>query len=438
MSQPHNLDAERAVLGAVLVDNALVSTVEDKVSPEHFYREAHQRIYRALVALGAKGSALDLVTVSEALEASGDLEAVGPAYVADVLSNGLRAANIDHYAAIVREKAIRRSLIRHAETLVREAKHDADGVDRVIDAGIQSLIGLSGAAVPGDLVAGSQLASEALRWLEDVSRRRGSREVSGGPTGFPELDAMTDGFQPGDLVIVGARPSQGKSALALQFALAADGPCAFFSLEMRRDQLSARALATLGRVDGWAMRRGMLRKDEYERLQRALEQLGDSGLAIDESAGLSVPQMTAKARRWQLTRGLRMVVCDYLQLMTPGTVKGRTGQNREQEVAGMTRALKMAAKELQVPVLVLAQLNRGTEATRDKEPTLANLRESGAVEQDADLVLLIHRADGASVAVEGDARLIVAKNRMGPTGGIDLRWYPTQTRFGPQIREGAA
>lgn len=438
MSRPHSLDAERAVLGAVLVDNTLLAAVQDKIQPEHFYRDAHQRIFRILLALGAKGSALDLVTVTEALGASGELDEVGPAYVADLVSSGLRATNIDHYAAIVRDKAIRRSLMLRAERLVADAKQADADVDRVIDAGIQSLVGLSGATSPGDLVAGGQLASEALRWLDEVSRRRGTREISGVPTGLPDLDQMTDGFQPGDLVIVGARPSQGKSALALQFALAADGPCAFFSLEMRRDQLSARALATLGRVDGWAMRKGLLRKDEYERLQHALEQLGESGLAIDESAGLSVPQMTAKARRWQLTRGLRMVVCDYLQLMTPGTVKGRQGQNREQEVAGMTRALKMAAKELQAPILVLAQLNRGTETARDKEPTLANLRESGAVEQDADLVLLIHRPDGASVAVEGDVKLIVAKNRMGPTGSINLRWYPTQTRFGSAPMVGAA
>lgn len=430
-TSPHSLEAERAVLGAILIDNVMLAEAKQTVTGAHFFRKAHQVMFEAMEALADAKQALDYVTLADHLEARGLLDlAGGRAYIGSLTDGVPRATNVEYYAGIVKEKAMRRSLMAQARALVTEAD-SSESVSQVIDAGIQALVALSGDAAPGDLVGGLQLAVEAENWLDEVARRRSDRKVAGVSSGLPALDAMTDGFQAGQLIILGARPSQGKSAAALQFALAAEGPCAFFSLEMSRDQLAARAIALLGRIDGWAMRQGRLTRDECDRMLDGFRQLRESQLLIDDTPRLSVAQLRSKARRLQITRGLSLVVCDYLQLMTPSG-SGKRDSNREQEVAGLTRGLKQAAKELKVPVIALAQLNRATESGRDKEPTLANLRESGAVEQDADLVLFIHRQDGQSVAHEGDVRLIVAKNRTGPTGGVDLRWYPTQTRFGAQ------
>lgn len=428
-SYPHDLDAERAVLGAILIDPPMFAVAQESLVPRHFYRQAHRVMYEALQALSEDKQALDHVTLAGYLRDRDQLDlAGGPAYIGALGDGVPRATNIEYYAGIVRDKAIRRELLAAAQTLLEAAQSPAS-VSDVIDAGMQSLVELSGANAPGELVGGPQLAREADAWLDAMARRRSDRQVAGVSSGLPGLDALTDGFQPGELIILGARPSQGKSAAALQFALATDGPCAFFSLEMGRDQLAARAIALLGRLDGWAMRKGLLRGDEYERMADGMNQLKSSQLWIDDTPRLSVAQLRSKARRLQLTHGLSLVVCDYLQLMTPA---GGKDANREQQVAGLTRGLKATAKELGVPVVALAQLNRATEAARDKEPSLANLRESGAVEQDADLVLFIHRGDGQSVAVEGDVRMIVAKNRTGPTGAVDLRWIPSQTAFRSQ------
>ncbi len=426
-TSPHNLEAERAVLGAILIDNPMLAEARQHVAGPHFFRKAHQVMFEALEALAESKQALDYLTLIAYLKDRDQLELVGgPAYVGSLTDGVPRATNVEYYAGIVHEKAVRRSLMAQARQLVAEAD-SSESVSQVIDAGIQALVALSGDAAPGDLVGGLQLAKEAEDWLDEMARRRANRQVPGVSSGLPALDAMTDGFHPGQLVILGARPSQGKSAAALQFALAAEGPCAFFSLEMSRDQLAARAIALLGRVDGWAMRQGRLTRPEFDRMGEGFRQLRESKLWIDDTPRLSVAQLRSKARRLQITSGLSLVVCDYLQLMTPASSHGKRQSNREQEVAGLTRGLK---QELKVPVIALAQLNRATEASRDKEPSLANLRESGAVEQDADLVLFIHRADGQSVSQEGDVKLIVAKNRTGPTGHVELRWFPSETRFG--------
>lgn len=426
-SLPHSLEAERAVLGGILVDNDRFEQAAAVLTGEMFFRVAHRRIWAALAALSARQSVLDLVTLREALERSGELEDVdGPAYLASLIDGVPRSTNVPHYAQIVCELHTRRALIQQAARLMEAAAHDDAEAGALLDAGVAGLMALSAQASPGDLVDGPRLASEAMAWLEDVQQRRGQGSVSGTTTGIRELDDMTDGLQPGDLIVLAARPSQGKSALALQLALAADGPCAFFSLEMSRAQLAARALATLGRVDGWAMRRGYLGREEQARVARAMDILAESGLSIDDTSAQTVPQIRAKARRWQVSRGgLRLVVVDYIQLLKPATKSG----NREQDVAEMSRGLKALARDLQVPVLALAQLNRAVEQQRDREPTLANLRESGALEQDADAVWFLHRPDGQSVAVEGPAKIIIAKHRNGPVGAVEVTWAPSCTRF---------
>lgn len=427
---PHSLEAERAVLAAILVENDQMDAAQQvNLLPDQFYRDAHQRIYRALQALTERRTALDLVTVIEELRRAGDLdEAGGPAYVASLIDGVPRSMNLPHYVAIVQEQASRRALMRLTMAMTQRAAAGEESAATLLDEALQGLLDISSRRQVGQLVEGPQLAGEAISWLDEIVRRRADRRVSGASTGFLDLDQLTDGFQPGQLVIVAARPSQGKSALALQLAVAS-ASCAFFSLEMTRMELAARELALLGRIDGWAMRKGLLSSHEHARLQSAINLIGESGVAIDDSPAISVAQLRAKARRRQITRGLALIVVDYLQLMTPARVEGRRETTREQEVAGLTRGLKATAKELQVPVVALAQLNRATEQGREKEPTLANLRESGAVEQDADVVIFVHRPDGQSVAKEGDVNLVVAKNRSGPTGTIPLRWYPSQTRF---------
>lgn len=437
MTLPHSLEAERAVLGAILVDNVGLDVAHTAgLVADQFYRDAHQRIYRALVALGERKSALDLVTVMAELTRTGDLEQVSVSYLASVLSDGVRSLNLPHYVGLVQEAALRRAIMRHCRALLERAAAGEEPASTVLDQGVHGLLDISATTQTGQLVEGPALASEAVSYLEELTQRRAHRRVAGVSTGFVELDQMTDGLHPGQLVLVAARPAQGKSAIALQLALASES-CAFFSLEMTRMELAIRELAVLGRVDGWALRKGYLSSGEQVRVSRALDALAESGVAIDDTPAISVAQLRAKARRRQVTHGLALVVVDYVQLMTAAVGKGRKDINREQEVASVARGLKAAAKELGVPVVALAQLNRAVEQGREKEPTLGNLRESGALEQDADVVLFVHRPDGQSVAKEGDAHLIVAKNRTGPTGTVHLRWFPSQTRFGEPSGEAA-
>lgn len=429
VSLPHDLGAERAVLGAILIDNRELDTAHTlALVAEQFFRDAHQRIFRAILALEGRRSALDFITVKAELERAGDLDEVGASYLASVIDGGVRSTNLRHYVGLIQAHAARRGVMLLCRRVLEQAAACEEAVSTVLDGAVHGLLDISQRTERGQLVEGAELAGEAIAYLEELAKRRSNRHVAGISTGFHALDQMTDGFHPGQLIIVAARPAQGKSAIALQFALASES-CAFFSLEMTRMELAIRELAVLGRVDGWALRKGYLSAVEQHRVSRALEALAESGVAIDDTPGLSVAQLRAKARRRQVTHGLACVVVDYVQLMTAG-VAHRKDVNREQEVAAVARGLKSTAKELSVPVIALAQLNRAVEQGREKAPTLGNLRESGALEQDADVVIFVHRQDGQTVAREGDVQLIVAKNRTGPSGTVELRWYPSQTRFG--------
>jgi replicative DNA helicase len=435
---PHSLQAERSVLGGMLIDPEHVETARALVGAEDFFRLAHQTVYEAILALIDRKARPDLVTLTDALQQAGSLEDVGgAAYIASLVDGVPFSVNVPHYARVVKEHALRRQLIEAAKQL-EHAAHQTDAtVEELIDAAEGQLTTI-GSQQTSDLAGGATLASEATKWLEDVAERRSRGRMSGLTTGIRELDAMTDGLQPGELTVIGARPSQGKTALALQIAIGCEAPCAFFSLEMKRAQLSARALALLARVDGWALRTGRLLHEEYLRVSQALTALSESGLAIDDAADLSIWQIRSKARRWQSQHGLSLVVVDYLQLVTPSRDR-RKQSTREQEVATMSRAFKGLAKDLNVPVIVLAQLNRQVEARAEAAPKLSDLRESGAVEQDADLVILLHRPSGKSVKDEGEAHLIIAKQRNGPTGVVETWWVPSQTRFGPMpLHEASA
>lgn len=427
MTFPHHVDAERAILGSILVDNDTADVAHVAgLTADDFYQDAHQRIYRAIVTLVARKSALDMVTLVAELRRVDDLDIVDAAYLATLISEGVRSTNLAHYIALVQSTASRRAIMRHAQHLIDDASERDDDAS-IIDQGIAGLLRISQTRTVAHLVEGFASASQSTAFLETLHARRAHRLTAGCATGFSELDRMTDGFHPGQLIVLAARPSQGKSAIALQFALASES-CAFFSLEMTRMDLVVRALAVLGRLNGWDLRRGQLAASDAVHVSRAQEMLADSGLAIDDSASLTVAQLRAKARRRQALHGLSLIVVDYVQLMKAAGA-GRRDVTREQEVASIARGLKEIAKDLDVPVLALAQLNRATEQGREKVPTLANLRESGALEQDADVVLFVHRTDAATVASDGPAKLIIAKHRAGPTGVIDLHWIPTQTRF---------
>jgi replicative DNA helicase len=430
-TSPHNLDAERSVLGAVLVDNDALDLVSARLKPEHFFRRAHADIYDAMLELRRRRQKFDVVYVAELLTTRQQLEDVGGlVYLSELLDGSFRGVNIVGYAEIVFQKAALRQVIEVSKSAIQSALAQDLPAEEVINKTEAELTRIAMHAAQSDLVGGQALSSEAMAWLEEVSARREGSRLSGISTGLVDLDLMTDGFQPGDLILVGARPSQGKTALALQFALSADVPTAFFSLEMGRAQLSARALAWLARVDGWALRKGLLSRPEYERVSKALTQLAESGLAIDDASEMNVWQLRSKARRWKAQHGLKMCVVDYLQLMTP-THDKRRQTTREQEVAAMSRSLKGIAKELQVPMIVLAQLGRKAEDRASEPPKLSDLRESGALEQDADLVIFVHRPNGMTVKDEGEAHLIVAKHRNGPTGTVPTWWVPSQTRFRP-------
>lgn len=433
---PQNLDAERAILGAILVRNSALDAIVDRIHAEHFSRDGHQRIFAAMLRLYAKGVGIDLVTLKDALAQAGDLDAVGGVATLTGLPEGVPSAmNIGYYASLLRRTATARSVILMADELQRQAQSDDVEAAALIETAEQALLELSVGAVPGDLVAGADMAAAIVPALEELFASR--RPVTGVPTGLPTLDGYTRGMHPGALIVVAGRPGSGKSSLALQMALdvARSGPVAFFSVEMGQQEQTFRALSVLGRVDGHRLQSGYLGAEEQQRVGRALNELGERRFYLDESGALSVLQIRSRCRRLKARHGLKLVIVDYLQLLQhPGKA-----DSREQAVAATTRALKQVARELAVPVLVLSQLSRKVEERAGKRPQLSDLRESGSIEQDADVVLLIYRPDPVETSLgkeQGPTELILAKQRNGPTGSIELVWMGEQFRFAELAREG--
>lgn len=427
---PHNLEAERSVLGAVLIENSALGVSAAVLEASHFFRDGHRRIYESFERLAEKKRPIDLLSVADDLERKGELqEAGGPAYLASLVDGVPRSTNVDYYAEIVFKRWQAREVIFKANAILAAAYDGEHEVADIIGEGVANLTDIGAKGTRGGLVGGEVLAREALAWLEEIEQRAG-RAIAGFQTGLPAIDNMTDGLQPGDLSIVAARPSQGKTALGLQIARN-DGPSAFFSLEMKRAKLAARILAAEAQVDSWALRRGKLDDREYARLAKALEKLSVSNIAIDDAPAMTVAQIRAKARQYQQRNGLKLVAVDYLSLVTPrATISKREFKNREREVAEMAQGLKELARELNIHVMVLAQLNREKDKRND-EPRLSDLRESGAIEQIADLIMFIHRENGRTVADEGEAQIIIAKQREGPIGRRTFLWVPSQTRFMP-------
>src|SRR6186997_3397338 len=380
---PHNLEAERSVLGAILINNHAFNQAAEVIDAQDFFRDAHRRIFEKMVALTDKSNPVDLVTLKDELVRSGELDEVGgPAYISALTDGVPRSANVEHYAKIVKEKSTLRRLIQSATEVLSRAYDAEEDADDLLDQAERSIFQIAEHRLRSGFVPLSQLVNTGYELIEKLQEHKGL--VTGVPSGFVDLDEMTSGFQKSDLIIVAARPSMGKTSLVLNMALHAAIEAAkcvgVFSLEMSKEQLFMRMLTSEARVDAHRFRGGFLGEQDYDRLVAAFARLHDAKVFIDDTASAGILEMRAKARRLKMEHGLDMLVIDYLQLMQG---RGRF-ENRQQELASISRSLKVLAKELQIPILALSQLSRAPEARSDHRPQLSDLRESGALEQDAD------------------------------------------------------
>ena len=429
---PHNLEAERSVLGSILVHNDAFNLAAQVIDSQDFYRDAHRRIFDRMVALNERHDAIDFVTLKEELARAGELDEVGgPAYVAGLADGVPRATNVEYYARIVKEKATLRNLIYAASKIVTNAYEAEQESDLILDEAESAIFAVADDRLKAGFVAMRDLVKDSFPKIEKLFEQK--RLITGVPTGFIDLDEMTRGLQGGDLIIVAARPSMGKTSLVLNIAqyVAAlgDQVVGFFSLEMSKESLFLRLLTSEAQIDGHRLMSGAIGGNDYHRISHALEKLNAMKLFIDDTANIGVLEMRAKARRLQAEHGLNLLVVDYIQLMSG---RGRF-ENRTLELASISRSLKGLAKELNVPIVVLSQLSRAPEARSDHRPQLSDLRESGALEQDADVVVLIYRDDAynrdPNSPDAGTAELILAKQRNGPTGVVRLAFLREQTRF---------
>jgi replicative DNA helicase len=429
---PHNLEAERSVLGAILVHNDAFNLAVQVIDAGDFYRDAHRRIFEKMIALNERNQAIDFVTLREELSRSGEIDEVGgPAYVSSLADGVPRATNVEYYARIVKEKSTLRNLIYAANKILTNAYEADQEADLILDEAESAIFAVADDRLKAGFVRMSDLVKESFPKIEQLFEQK--RLITGVPTGFVDLDTMTRGLQAGDLVIVAARPSMGKTSLVLNVAQhVAMQPglgVGFFSLEMSKESLFLRLLTSEAQIDSHRLMSGAIGQKDYGRISHALETLSAMRLFIDDTASIGVLEMRAKARRLQSEHGLHLLVVDYIQLMSS---RGRS-ENRTLELAGISRSLKGLAKELNVPIVVLSQLSRAPEARSDHRPQLSDLRESGALEQDADVVILIYRDDvynrDPNSPDAGTAELIVAKQRNGPTGVVRLAFLREQTRF---------
>lgn len=427
---PQNLEAEQAILGGMLIDNEAICRAVELVGPDDFYREAHRKIYSSILGFFERNEPADLVTVADALKMSGELENVGGAsYLAALVDGVPTSANIASYARIVREKSVLRQLINGATDIVSRGYEEQGNVDEFLDGAEKIIFEIAQRRVKGGFASVRDIVRDSFKAIETLYEKKAL--VTGVPTGYRDLDRITSGLQGSDLIIIAGRPSMGKTALALNIvehaAVESQVPCAVFSLEMSKEQLVQRMLCSRAEVDASKLRGGFLSESDWPKLTRAAGVLSEAPIFIDDSPALTVLEIRAKARRLQRERGLSLVVVDYLQLMRG---VGRA-ESREREISEISRSLKALAKELNVPVLALSQLNRGVESRTDKRPQLADLRESGAIEQDADVITFIYRDEmyNPSSPDAGKAEVIVGKQRNGPTGRVMLSFRKNITRF---------
>ena len=427
---PHNLEAEKCVLGAILINNEAFNHAAELIDAGDFFRDAHRRIFDKMVNLSERRQVIDLITLKEELGRSNDLQEVGgPAYIAGLADGVPRSTNVEYYARIVKEKATLRNLIRSAGRIMTTAYDAEQDADILLDQAEKAIFEIAEDRIRAGFVPLRDLVASGFATIEKLHEHKGL--VTGVPTGFEELDSLTSGLQPSDLIIVAARPSMGKTSFVLNIAqhlgTKTSMTVGMFSLEMSKQQLFLRMLASEARIDAHRFRGGFLTERDYGSLSKTLGLLAEARVFVDDSPAIGVLEMRAKARRLMAEHGLNLLIVDYIQLMQG---RGRF-ENRTQELASISRALKGLAKELNVPVVALSQLSRAPEARSEHRPQLSDLRESGALEQDADLVLFIYREDQYRPTDEntGVAELIVGKQRNGPTGSVKLAFLKEYTRF---------
>lgn len=429
---PQSLEAEESLLSAILIENDTLLDIIEILSPEDFYRSAHQKIFSAAIDLFAKNEPVDLVTLTNKLRESGHLEAIGGAtYLAALVDEVPMAANAQHYAKIVHDKACLRRLIEKANDITKQCFEDRGNVDEILDFAESAIFEISENKIKPAFYPLSKIIEENIDTLEE---RQGNKSlITGIATGFNDLDSLTSGLQKSDLIILAGRPSMGKTAFALNIArnVAADThtPVAVFSLEMAKEQLSMRMLCSEARIDSGRLRSGFFSKDDWYKLTNAAGLLAEAPIFIDDSPDISAMDIRAKSRRLKMDKDIGLIIIDYLQLMkTRGTA-----ERRDLEISEISRSLKILAKELDLPVVALSQLNRKLEERSDKRPLLSDLRESGALEQDADVVAFIYRDEvyhrDENNPNRGTAEILLKKQRNGPTGEVKLKFFDSYTRF---------
>ncbi len=435
---PCNLEAERSVLGAILLDDKAIHTAIETLRKEDFYLESHRRIFDKMYTLTAEGTAIDLITLKNELQRSDELESAGgPAYLAALTDGMPRAVNIEHYANIVKEKATLRRLIQISNEIMARSYQSEESAQDILTDIEKSVFEIASRQFLTGFAPIEPLVSAVYKHIEEVANRK--TLVTGVETGFSELDKMTAGLHPSDLIIVAARPGLGKTSLCLNIAqnvaLKKRQSVGIFSLEMSKEQLVKRLLCSEAEIDSHKVNTGFLNKEDWSKLGRAAAALSQAKIFIDDTAGMSIAEMRSKARRLSLEHGLDLVIVDYLQLMS-GT--NQRYENRTQEISQISRGLKALAKEINVPVVAISQLNRAIESRRgEHRPQLSDLRESGSIEQDADVVLFIYREDMTDPSAEnsGVAEIIIGKQRNGPTGSFQLAFMKQFTKFADLYQE---
>ncbi|MFI9360172.1 replicative DNA helicase [Kitasatospora sp. NPDC053057] len=435
---PQDLAAEQSVLGGMLLSKDAIADVVEVLKPADYYRPAHEMVHGAILDLYARGEPADPITVAGELTKRGELQRVGGASYLHTLVNSVpTAANAEYYAQIVHERAVLRRLVE-AGTRIAGMGYAAEGdVDEIVNAAQAEIYAVTEQRTNEDYAPLADIMEGALDEIEAIGSRNG--QMSGVPTGFADFDQLTNGLHPGQMIVIAARPAMGKSTLALDFARACSIhhklPSVIFSLEMGRNEIAMRLLSAEARVALHHMRSGNMTDDDWTRVARRMPDVSEAPLFIDDSPNLSMMEIRAKCRRLKQRNDIKLIVIDYLQLMQSGG--SRRAENRQQEVSDMSRNLKLLAKELEVPVIALSQLNRGPEQRTDKRPMVSDLRESGSIEQDADMVILLHREDAYEKESPraGEADLIVAKHRNGPTATITVAFQGHYSRFVDMTRD---
>lgn len=440
---PQSLDAEMSILGGILIDNDAINRVLEVLTAEDFYRESHRKIFQAMMRLSDLREPSDLITMSDMLRKQGELEEVGgAAYLATLVDYVPTAANISYYCKIVKEKSINRRLISVATEIVTMGYDEQSDVNELLDKAQKDIYEISENKLRPQYVQVKDVIKDTFKILQELYSRK--ERVTGTPSGYIELDHMTAGFQPGDLIIIAARPSMGKTTLALNIAEYASAdphnknkvPSVVFSLEMGKEQLVMRLFASIAKIDFGNMRTGHFQDSDWPRLQRAASALYDSKIFIDDTPAITVLELRSKARRLKSEHDIGLIIVDYLQLMRGGV----NSESRQQEISDISRSLKALAKELNVPVIALSQLNRELEKRADKRPMMSDLRESGAIEQDADVIMFVYREavycdnckkrDGSCTqGHDRTAEIIIGKQRNGALGTVNLAFFGEHTRF---------